>query len=866
MTKTWKIISVVAFLSITIGILFWYTEVDINSSFYYFDNENDSFYILNTDKNANAEILSTNKEGEIYFSQELPSKLNESEVYYSEIIENNNEIYALGVTKYDSEYIKEDIFIVLNSKGKYKEHYIIEEYEDTTRTLENISISDLIKKDNTIYFAHQNEYLTIYEYNKERKEPIIFKKLNIDKKVDYNNVILTNDLNIYLNNSNGHIYSVSKYGLIEQLDLADSKKSVPVQIVGGDYKNILFYDAYNYTYIKYNGNKIKEISEEEYMKETHAISLPNNFKHSIGTYITYGLIIGMIVLTIMIIIGFIINYSIKSFGGITPLLIKQLVIVIPIIAICMTLMYFKIRNSYEEDLKKEEMALLYSVAEKTSNTINGDVLASINLPEEYGSNKYNLIKNQKQPIFETNKVDELENFNRTIYTELYFTRNNRHFLAINSIGLQCGAPIDYYVNSSTYKEFDKVYQNNLVSTGVTQDGNWLYVLVPVTNSNGENVGVLETGISVKEYKKIAKEGVAKILIISLVAAIIIISIISIVVTILLKPIKELKKSVNEVAAGDFSNKVEIESKDELGEIGRAFNKMSDKVSKYINELEVINKAYERFIPSEFIKMLDKDSVLDINKGDYSVKELQVMYIDIKNYSQIMENKNYDMEFNLLNKIYELCADEILKINGVIQEYTERGLIAIFSGRTDELLSACLKINEKIKAFEKENKLVNIDLKITLDKGSIMLGIAGQEERISTVIISDIINRLKYISLISENYGMNISITNAIYSSLETINSFNMRLAGIIKSEHEDIIIYDIIYCDDPYIASIKNITKKDFEQGVKKLINGNFHEARKYFINVIKNDDSDKMAKQYILLCEKYISEYKEIKKGYIVL
>ena len=265
-------------------------------------------------------------------------------------------------------------------------------------------------------------------------------------------------------------------------------------------------------------------------------------------------------------------------------------------------------------------------------------------------------------------------------------------------------------------------------------------------------------------------------------------------------------------------------------------------------------------------MLGKESVLDINKGDYNVKNLQIMYIDIKNYSSIMKGYSYDQEFSLLNKIYELCGKEILKSNGVIQEYTERGMIAVFDTKTDELLKLCLLINESLRILENTEKIAKIDLKISIDKGDVMLGIAGQEERISTVLISEIVNRLKYISQLSDKYGIAIVVSESIYFDVKETSEYIIRKAGIINIGKEEIFIYDVIYCENPYTYTIKENTKEIFEMAVDEMTKGNFSEARKLFINIIKKDDSDKLAKEYVLLCEKYSLSGDKSSKGFLLL
>jgi two-component system sensor histidine kinase CpxA len=48
-----------------------------------------------------------------------------------------------------------------------------------------------------------------------------------------------------------------------------------------------------------------------------------------------------------------------------------------------------------------------------------------------------------------------------------------------------------------------------------------------------------------------------------------------------KPIKELRRSALRIAEGDLAHRASVQSKDEIGELGRAFNKMADKLEGMI---------------------------------------------------------------------------------------------------------------------------------------------------------------------------------------------------------------------------------------------------------------------------------------------
>ena len=70
---------------------------------------------------------------------------------------------------------------------------------------------------------------------------------------------------------------------------------------------------------------------------------------------------------------------------------------------------------------------------------------------------------------------------------------------------------------------------------------------------------------------------------------------SISVSVLTKKIKILNKTVKEVEKGDYTAKVKNLGNDEIGNVGKSFNKMTDALQKNISEIERVSENRKKFI-------------------------------------------------------------------------------------------------------------------------------------------------------------------------------------------------------------------------------------------------------------------------------
>ena len=62
---------------------------------------------------------------------------------------------------------------------------------------------------------------------------------------------------------------------------------------------------------------------------------------------------------------------------------------------------------------------------------------------------------------------------------------------------------------------------------------------------------------------------------------------------ILKPIKKLRNQAHTIGDGDFSHLVDVESKDELGDLSRSFNKMVENLKIYMKNLEETTREKEK---------------------------------------------------------------------------------------------------------------------------------------------------------------------------------------------------------------------------------------------------------------------------------
>jgi class 3 adenylate cyclase len=102
-------------------------------------------------------------------------------------------------------------------------------------------------------------------------------------------------------------------------------------------------------------------------------------------------------------------------------------------------------------------------------------------------------------------------------------------------------------------------------------------------------------------------------------------------------------------------------------------------ARFYKSLAELNKAYERFVPGQFLQFLNKDSIVDVQLGDQVQKEMSVLFADIRNFTSLSETMTPEANFHFINSFFGRMEPAIAQENGFIDKYIGDGIMALFGG-------------------------------------------------------------------------------------------------------------------------------------------------------------------------------------------
>lgn len=231
------------------------------------------------------------------------------------------------------------------------------------------------------------------------------------------------------------------------------------------------------------------------------------------------------------------------------------------------------------------------------------------------------------------------------------------------------------------------------------------------------------------------------------------------------------------------------------------------ISVLTEDLVRTNSAYYRFVPKEFLALLNKKNIIDVGLGDWTAGEMALLCADIRNFTTISENMSGKEVFGLLNRYLVRIAPIIRDCGGFIEKYLGDGIIALFPTSADvghTVYSAC----ECALFMQNEMNLLNEDLSaegyppikigIGLHYGKVVLGTIGEHGRMNGIAVSKAVETVMSLESLTKVCTVPILMSSAIIKKGQCEDDFLVKKIDCVYTQTK-------IFKDDIYaLVGFKN--------------------------------------------------------------
>lgn len=322
------------------------------------------------------------------------------------------------------------------------------------------------------------------------------------------------------------------------------------------------------------------------------------------------------------------------------------------------------------------------------------------------------------------------------------------------------------------------------------------------------------------------------------------------------PLKDLLSKMKDTSNGELERYALVRTNDELGQLTEGYNDMVARLSNYISNINKLNEAYYRFVPRQFLDMLNKESITEISLGDQVEKEMTVLFTDIRDFTGISETLTLQQNFDFINNYLGLMEPIIAKNHGFIDKYMGDSIMALFPGNVENAIRASVEMRQTLEVFNQIRKSegeASIEMGIGLHTGSLMLGVVGGHGRMEGTVISDAVNLASRLEGLTKVYSAALIISQDTLIRLENPLSYQYRFLDIVKvkGKKESVYIFEILDADWSQESQLKISQRKKFSQAIEAYRRKEFVVASDLFTEILNENPNDGASKLYLLRCQK---------------
>ena len=225
-----------------------------------------------------------------------------------------------------------------------------------------------------------------------------------------------------------------------------------------------------------------------------------------------------------------------------------------------------------------------------------------------------------------------------------------------------------------------------------------------------------------------------------------------------------------------------------------------------DKLQRLNEAYFRFVPREFIELLNKDSVINTNAGDYQEITMTIMFCKVSIVCEEEEaghehahdhgHENLDEHFLVFTEYLKNIMPVIQAHNGFVSKILSGGFMALFPESELDAVRAAFEIKENNSYSEHK-----VNSWIGLHYGKMIIGTVGEENRLDDTVISDTVNTAARIESVCEKLQKPVIMSHEFAQNLVDLNGQEAKDMGIkfvklqaisVKGKEKPLQLYEVV--------------------------------------------------------------------------
>ncbi|MBF0276412.1 MAG: pentapeptide repeat-containing protein [SAR324 cluster bacterium] len=282
------------------------------------------------------------------------------------------------------------------------------------------------------------------------------------------------------------------------------------------------------------------------------------------------------------------------------------------------------------------------------------------------------------------------------------------------------------------------------------------------------------------------------------------------------------------------------------------NELLPRIRTHI-QLSKINLAYSRFVPSEFLDLLKKDTIVDVELGDHVKQEMSILFSDIRSFTSLSETMSPEETFRFINSYLSLVEPIILSHGGVIDKYIGDAVMALFA-HPHQAVDAGIAMLKNLDEYNENRRQAGyppIKIGVGINTGDLMLGTIGGKNRMDGTVISDAVNLASRMEGLTKIYKTPLLISENTQTRLAQASAYKCRYIDHVrvKGKQEIVPVYEIFNSDPAPQCDAKFRIQEIYLDAIEAFQKKDWQSAAEHFETCLADLPDDRVLEIYLQRC-----------------
>lgn len=316
-----------------------------------------------------------------------------------------------------------------------------------------------------------------------------------------------------------------------------------------------------------------------------------------------------------------------------------------------------------------------------------------------------------------------------------------------------------------------------------------------------------------------------------------------VVASMVRNIRKILRTVDEMTVHGRYAPSSVRSGDELHALSLAVNAMTGDMMARRESEHRRRDAYMRFIPEHFLALMDCESIEEIDRATTSSRVMTVVSVRFHIVTELGDEAGSDEIFRRINAVTGRVTNLVGESGGAMFHFTHDGFEAVFK-------SALSAVSVSVAIRQTMLSELNYGaLRIGIDSGKVMLGLVGDERRITPTIVSGALSGAQRLADAAKLLEAGILCTETVANEIE---GYSVRYIGKCGNDGKSARVCEIFDGDAYDLRKEKKRLQRDFNEALLMFYAGRYTQAKRMFLNIVRQCPGDGINRYYLYQSDRF--------------